>query len=122
MFKGFLAAVLIICLQSLSFAGLLAAVSFNINKEYIAATLCENRAKPKLNCRGKCYLKKMQAKANEQKEVNDTTLKIDYHLPVVYQTIPAGSSTCLKNHYLIKNNNSFCKGWPKQSFHPPGIV
>ena len=122
MFRRFIAIVLIVCLQSLSFASLLAVVSFNMNKEYIAAKLCENRAKPKLNCKGKCYLNKMNKKAAEQKEVNDITLKIDYYLSVVYQTIQTGYSACLKKHYLIKNNNSYCKGWPKQSFHPPGLV
>ena len=31
---------------------------YEINKEYIAANLCENKDKPELDCCGKCVLKK----------------------------------------------------------------
>ena len=37
---------------------------YQINKKYIAANLCENRAKPKSKCNGKCYLAK-KIKAQE---------------------------------------------------------
>ncbi|MFT5645731.1 MAG: hypothetical protein ACI976_000405 [Aureispira sp.] len=30
-----------------------------LNKDYIVAELCENRAKPALQCEGKCHLKKV---------------------------------------------------------------
>lgn len=30
-----------------------------LNKDYIVAKLCENRAKPELQCDGKCHLKKV---------------------------------------------------------------
>lgn len=40
---------------------------YQINKEFIASTLCENRAKPMLHCDGKCYLKK-KIKAQESNE------------------------------------------------------
>lgn len=29
---------------------------YNLNKDYIARVLCENRDKPQLHCDGKCYL------------------------------------------------------------------
>ena len=31
---------------------------YQINKDYIAKNLCENKDKPQLKCCGKCYLKK----------------------------------------------------------------
>ena len=34
------------------------------NQSYIAATLCENKAKPKMNCNGKCQLAKQLKKAD----------------------------------------------------------
>lgn len=32
---------------------------YALNKEYIVAQLCENKAKPELQCAGKCHLKKV---------------------------------------------------------------
>lgn len=36
---------------------------YQLNKTYVANTLCENKARPQLKCDGKCYLKK-NLKAN----------------------------------------------------------
>lgn len=41
-------------------------VSFAINQRAIAATLCENRAKPNSSCHGKCYLRKQMAAQEKQ--------------------------------------------------------
>ena len=42
-------------------------LEFAWNRDYIAATLCENRAKPNLHCGGKCQLrKKMTADEKQQ--------------------------------------------------------
>lgn len=46
-------------------------VGFKWNQAYIATNLCENRAKPALECDGKCYLKKQLKK---QQESEDTPL------------------------------------------------
>jgi hypothetical protein len=40
---------------------------FEVNQKYIAAQLCENKARPWLNCNGRCYLMK-KLKQVEQKE------------------------------------------------------
>lgn len=37
---------------------------YEVNKAYIARTLCENRAKPELKCCGRCYLRKQLKKAD----------------------------------------------------------
>ncbi|MCS6822950.1 MAG: hypothetical protein NZ529_01550 [Cytophagaceae bacterium] len=39
---------------------------FNLNKTYIAKTLCENKSNPKNNCKGKCYLTKKLNTQNEK--------------------------------------------------------
>lgn len=41
---------------------------YELNKEYVAAALCENKNKPELNCCGKCYLNKQLKKADNPKE------------------------------------------------------
>lgn len=33
-------------------------IEYQVNKDYIASVLCENRNKPELACNGKCYLAK----------------------------------------------------------------
>lgn len=41
--------------------------SFQLNKSYISANLCINKALPKKQCNGKCYLaKKMQEEEQQQ--------------------------------------------------------
>jgi ribosomal protein L31 len=122
MLKKSLAVLLIVCLQALSFAGLLATVSFDMNKDYIATNICENRAKPKLNCKGKCYLAKTQRKAAEQQDASDTTLKVSYFLVTVCSMVKPLYVGEQRSVYLHNNNNSRSKGWPRQSYHPPGTT
>jgi hypothetical protein len=43
---------------------------YEINKEYVASNLCENRNKPQLHCNGKCYLKKQLNKANNNSDTH----------------------------------------------------
>ena len=56
-------------------------MSFKINQDYIAKNLCENRAKPKMHCNGKCQLMKKlkQADKEEQKQLPQT-LKEKYEV------------------------------------------
>ena len=41
---------------------------FNLNRNYIAEKLCENRDKPQMQCKGKCYLAKKLKQAEEEKK------------------------------------------------------
>ena len=41
--------------------------AFEVNQNYIATTLCENKARPWMHCNGQCYLMK-KIKATEEKE------------------------------------------------------
>lgn len=44
-------------------------LAFELNRDYIAKNLCENRFKPELKCGGKCYLmKKLAEKQKQEKE------------------------------------------------------
>jgi hypothetical protein len=54
---------------------------FNINRAYIARVLCENRARPKLNCNGKCYLAK-KLKQQQDKKDKETTERVE-NTPIV---------------------------------------
>lgn len=48
---------------------------FNINRNYIAKVLCENRDRPQLNCNGKCYLAK-KLKQQQEKKDKETTERV----------------------------------------------
>ena len=57
--------VLLISIQSF-YQGLIYTY-YVLNKDYIAVQLCENRAKPELECDGKCHLKKVLRISKERK-------------------------------------------------------
>lgn len=45
-------------------------IQYQLNYGYISEKLCENKAKPKLQCNGKCYLKKQLKKTSEQEQAD----------------------------------------------------
>lgn len=56
-------------------------MSFELNRDFIAKNLCENRNRPQLNCDGKCYLAK-KLKAQHDREDRETTERIQ-NMPVL---------------------------------------
>jgi hypothetical protein len=92
---------------------------FNLNREYIAKVLCENRDKPKLNCNGKCYLAKI-LKQQQDKQNKETTERVQ-NLPVLQlfsNPLPAFEFISSSGpYYPLKNN--FCyrlETYPSPSF------
>ncbi|WP_080056386.1 hypothetical protein [Spirosoma aerolatum] len=60
-------------LPTMSSWGIIA--QYQLNKEYIARVLCENRNRPELHCDGKCYLAK-RLKAQQEKQDKETTERV----------------------------------------------
>ncbi len=54
---------------------------YNLNRDYIARVLCENRDRPELHCDGQCYLAK-KLKAQQDRQDKDTTERVR-NTPVV---------------------------------------
>lgn len=48
---------------------------YQVNKDYIARVLCENRDKPQLHCDGQCYLAK-RLKAQQDRQDKETTQRV----------------------------------------------
>lgn len=48
---------------------------YQLNKDYIARVLCENRSRPELHCNGQCYLAK-RLKAQQDKQDKETTERV----------------------------------------------
>ena len=70
MARSFIAYSLILALVSANFSRLFVYAGFELNRNYIATHLCENRDKPWLHCNGRCYFMKKIRQA-EEKEKND---------------------------------------------------
>ncbi len=70
MVRQFIAYLLIVAVVSANFSRFFIYAGFELNKNYIATHLCENRDKPWLHCNGKCYFMKKIRQAQE-KEKND---------------------------------------------------
>lgn len=66
---------LAVLLPSISSWGIIA--HYQLNKEYIARVLCENRDKPQMHCDGKCYLAK-RLKAQQDKQDKETAERVQH--------------------------------------------
>ena len=66
-----------------TFSKAVIAINFYANQKEIAETLCENRDKPKMNCCGKCQLKKRLAQ-NDKAEQKDQGRKFDNKADEIY--------------------------------------
>ncbi len=51
-------------------------IDYVVNYEYISKVLCINKAKPKLQCNGKCHLMKELAKTSESEKPISSNKKI----------------------------------------------
>nr|WP_294869711.1 hypothetical protein [uncultured Pedobacter sp.] len=71
MFRGLIAFSLIFMMLTANFSRFFIYAGFELNKNYIASVLCENRDKPMMHCNGKCYLMK-KLKQAEEKEKNQS--------------------------------------------------
>ncbi len=71
MFRSLIAFSLIFMILTANFSRFFIYAGFELNKNYIASELCENRDKPMMHCNGKCYLMK-KLKQAEEKEKNQS--------------------------------------------------
>lgn len=108
------------CLVQLGMIGL-----YRLNKNFIAAELCENKAKPQLNCCGKCYLGKQLRNSEEGsgkgKNIPAKSLKGEnpvYILPAA-TSLPccvAFMEKAVENPVTTRHRES---GFMTAVFHPP---
>ncbi|REA60144.1 hypothetical protein DSL64_15840 [Dyadobacter luteus] len=100
---------------------------FNVNRAYIAKTLCENRSRPELKCNGKCYLAKI-LKKQEAKKDKETTQRVE-NMPVaqlfylstiafVFDNEQPVIAEPLSFFFLLSVYNSPCNG----ILRPPQLV
>lgn len=113
--------VLLLGAQCLSQLGVIA--GYQLHKEYIIKTLCENKNKPETHCEGKCFLKKKLAaaeKSKKQASSEERQLEMPLFLVVVSQhaalrpfVIVGRIKPLIANYTYITHS---------KIFHPPSAV
>lgn len=98
---------------------------FSINRDYIAATLCENKDKPELVCCGKCVLVKKLNKVNDlegkqqknNQEKAEQILSVLFILPTENRFIFLNAFTTKVEHPTLPKIYRFA--FEENVFHPP---
>jgi hypothetical protein len=98
--------------------------TFQINKSYISATLCENKALPKKQCNGKCYLAKKMQKEEQQPQSLPSLLKgmeeiflTSSPCQISIEQATIAEATSVFTPYLVKPYSSE----PISVFQPPRV-
>jgi hypothetical protein len=114
-----------LCCQNMVRFGIIA--WYEINKEYVAKNLCENRDKPQLNCCGKCILKKklnsVDQNSTGNKQLPSKFEKIELAecvLPTSFAVTIAFPPTCLKHFPSFKFE--YHHEYLASIFHPPASL
>ena len=82
--KRFASVILFICLCAQCLVQPAIVAWYNINKEYVTARYCENKAKPGMHCDGKCYLKKQLKKTEDNRQSGSRESKSEQLQLAVY--------------------------------------
>ena len=120
--KAIVVPILILLMATQAFSKWVLLLEFRLNRDYIAANLCENKAKPEMACGGQCQLKKRMAAEENESSTKPQTGKTKFQEvpfpfdkkvePVVLTTL---STAFVETPYLLKKYNA-----PAPAiFHPP---
>jgi hypothetical protein len=98
-------------------------VNYWMNRDYIAAVLCENKDKPELDCNGKCHLKKQikeQSESEEEGQEMSERLMIEFvrdidAFALAMIEIPVENVLC---DYCEELKSGITRG----VFHPPQLL
>lgn len=103
--------------------GSLLVANYQIQKQQIAKTLCENRNKPSKGCQGKCYLKKQLQKAEEAE--NSLPGSIKEKMEMAYTVQSAFKFVFNRINTNIKHTSLYTFFLPEQPTfsepHPPCV-
>ncbi|MFC0771344.1 hypothetical protein [Terrimonas alba] len=70
-------ATLILLLMAQTFSTWFVVLAFNLNRDYIAKSLCENRYRPQLKCKGNCVLMKKMKEKEKQEQNTPESVKLE---------------------------------------------
>lgn len=100
-------------------------VEYALNRQFIARQLCENRARPELNCAGRCYLNKQLAKTEAPRPPAPLPQKQHrewdaLHLNVSETALAHFAVLHLLPHYV--NFEKPSTSFTAEIFHPPRLA
>jgi len=101
-------------------------LTFKANQNQIIEKHCVNKAKPEMNCEGKCFLSKIFKKKQSDKNNNSDNSIVEE--PSRVFLFPPTLNEALTNNTLCNNRSNFFFKTPKlQSFyqsvfHPPDLL
>ena len=104
-----------------TFSGMFLMARFYASQNAIAASMCENKNRPKMKCHGKCQLSKALAKTEgEEKGLPSLKLKAEEFV-ALNQTFITAHPVCwvTLSAYLPVNVQAFTSGFGHGVFHPP---
>ncbi|MBD0298105.1 MAG: hypothetical protein ICV84_23410 [Flavisolibacter sp.] len=118
---------LILLLLTQTFSKLLIMAEYNLNRDYIAQNLCENKNKPMLHCNGKCQLTKKMAEDEKQNSSSQSGQTGKQKVVEVWLSNGQFASATDLFPDLIRNvfpDYSFPLSTPPSSslFHPPAAA
>jgi len=113
---------------SLIFKPVFPIVDYIVNYQYISTVLCVNKDKPKLNCCGKCHLKKELAKAadetpNNSEKKNNFKFETELLFFEKIATIDFKFKYYFDKFILLDNyNNLYCYSTNYYILRPPILI
>lgn len=101
-------------------------LEYVLNYNYIAAELCENRAKPEMKCNGKCHLMKQLAKASEGEKPESQKKQLHSETEVLFcNAFPDFSFRQFNNSVnsaADTYSNLYNHSAASPCFHPPSVI
>lgn len=103
-------------------------VDYVVNYDYISKVLCVNKAKPKLQCNGKCHLMKELAKTseNERPISSDKKIASQHHEVLFLEEMKSFKITSIyfDKKQIVNNNYSDLYSYLKivSVFRPPIFI
>ena len=121
--KAITVPILIVLMATQAFSKWVMLLQFNWNREYIAANLCENKARLQSKCGGKCQLMKNIAKDEKENTTsqngvgNSAFQEVLFTIHAVNLFVPILTSA--KSSAFAGRQNWITYSPPCSVFHPP---
>ncbi len=125
--RFFAVTILLIALLAQNCSRYMLMLGFELNREYIAKNLCENREKPRSCCKGKCFLKKQLAKTDkEEGSTNNLTNNKDKNEVLFFAEMKNRhtyyyTSIVNREKYSLRNSINIPTNIVGEIFHPPQV-
>ena len=99
-----------------------AVLDYQVNRDFIAENLCENRFSPEKQCAGKCYLKKQLSASSEstgsqEERTANKNFSVDYF--EAFESIDFSRPVPAIVHHAVPDDQGPANIFAADIFHPP---